>query len=61
MSLSTQLKKQQLGVQFVEKLMWDKPAASKVKGLVLGLGNTSTLQIPETVCELTRALQIAMK
>jgi GntR family transcriptional regulator/MocR family aminotransferase len=43
--LSIQLKKQQLGVQFVEELMWDKPAASRVKGLVLGLGNVSTLQI----------------
>lgn len=59
--LSTQLKKQLLGVQFVEELMWDKPASSNVQGLVLGLGNVSTLQIPETVQALKRALQIAMK
>ncbi|MFT7212479.1 MAG: hypothetical protein ACI9XK_002732 [Granulosicoccus sp.] len=56
-----QLKKQQLGVQFVEELMWDEPTANKVQGLVLGLGNVSTLQIPETVRALERALQNARK
>ena len=59
--LSTQLKNQKLGVQFVEELMWDKPVAKKVQGLVLGLGNVSTLQIPDTVRALKRALQNASK
>lgn len=59
--LSTQLKKQKLGVQFVENFMWDKPAATKVQGLVLGLGNVSSLQIPATVRALKRALQSASK
>jgi GntR family transcriptional regulator/MocR family aminotransferase len=59
--LSIQLKKQQLGVQFVEELMWDEPTANKVQGLVLGLGNVSTLQIPATVRALERALQNARK
>jgi GntR family transcriptional regulator/MocR family aminotransferase len=57
--LSEQLRKQKLGVQYVEELMWDKPATKKVEGLVLGVGNVSSLQIPDTVKALKRALQNA--
>lgn len=57
--LSVELEKRHLGVQFLEELAWEKPAVRKVQGLVLGLGNVSTLQIPETVRALEHALQTA--
>ena len=59
--LTIELKRQKLGVQFIEDLMWDKPTTKNVQGLVLGLGNVSTLHIPKTVNALKRALQNAMK
>lgn len=59
--LLPELQEFKLGVQFVDDLLWDKPATDKVHGLVLGLGNVSTLEIPKTVRLLNTALQQAIK
>lgn len=58
-ALLPQLQKRELGVQFIDDLMWDKPNTNLVNGLVLGLGNVSTLNIPKTVRLLKSALQSA--
>ncbi len=55
-ALAFQFEKHQLGVQFVEDLMWNKPVATRINALVLGLGNVSTLQVPQTVRALKSAL-----
>lgn len=59
--LLPELQKLELGVQFIEDLMWDKPATDTVQGLVLGLGNVSTLNIPKTVENLNIAMTNARK
>ena len=55
-ALRVQLAEQRIGAQFLEELVWESAPTDKVSALVLGLGNVSTLKVPETVGRLERAL-----
>lgn len=50
---------QSLGAQCLEDFRWDKSASDQIRALVLGLGNISTLMIPDTVARLIAVLENA--
>ncbi len=53
------MNEQSLGAKCLEDFRWDKAASDQVRALVLGLGNISTLMIPDTVARLITVLDNA--
>lgn len=57
--LTEQFEQLDIGARSLESMLWSKTAPTHVTALVLGLGNVSTLKVPETVSRLTHALRQA--
>lgn len=55
--LLEQLRREALGVQLLDTYRWECAPAETVTALVVGLGNVSTLKIPEALDRLVRALE----